>query len=77
MSMAELATAKEQNLPIKILVFNNNCLGLVRQLQHFYCDGRYTAVTMTGESGFCQTSSDAYGIAGYRISQVKEIDSKS
>ena len=35
MTMNELATAKEQGLPIKVLIFNNSCLGLVRQLQHF------------------------------------------
>ncbi|MDD2497488.1 MAG: biosynthetic-type acetolactate synthase large subunit [Desulfitobacteriaceae bacterium] len=73
MSMAELATAKEHNLPVKVLVFNNNCLGLVRQLQHFYCERRYTAVNMTGNPDFVKLA-QAYGVPGYRISNVEEID---
>jgi acetolactate synthase-1/2/3 large subunit len=73
MSMAELASAREQNLPVKILVFNNCCLGLVRQLQHFYYDGRQTAVKLTGNPDFVKLA-DAYGVSGYRISQATEID---
>lgn len=73
MSLPELATAKEQNLPIKIIIMNNSCLGLVRQLQHFYCDCRYSAVDMTGNPDFVKLA-DAYGIPGYRITKADEID---
>lgn len=72
MSMAELATAREQNLPVKVLVFNNSCLGLVRQLQHFYCDGRYTAVHMTGNPDFVKLAA-AYDICGYRITRPDQV----
>ena len=61
MSMAELATAKEQGLPIKVLLFNNHCLGLVRQLQHDYCHGRQMAVAMSGNPDFVKLAA-AYGI---------------
>lgn len=73
MSMNELATAKEQGLSVKILLFNNNCLGLVRQLQHFYCDRRQIAVDMTGNPDFVKLA-QAYDICGYRISHPGEID---
>ncbi len=73
MTMNELATAKEQGLPIKVLVFNNNCLALVRQLQHFYCDKRKMAVEMTGNPDFVKLA-EAYGIDGYRINHASEID---
>ncbi|MGI6686295.1 MAG: biosynthetic-type acetolactate synthase large subunit [Bacillota bacterium] len=73
MSMNELATAKEQGLPIKVLIFNNNCLGLVRQLQHFYCDRREMAVEMTGNPDFVKLA-HAYGIEGFRINHPAEID---
>lgn len=73
MNMNELATAKEQGLPIKILLFNNNCLALVRQLQHFYCDRRQMAVDMTGNPDFVKLA-EAYGICGYRINHLSEID---
>lgn len=73
MSMSELATAREQGLPIIILLFNNHCLGLVRQLQHFYCDRRQMAVDITGSPDFVKLA-EAYGIKGYRISHPREID---
>lgn len=73
MSMAELATAKEHCLPVKILIFNNHCLGLVRQLQHFYCDSCYTAVDMPGNPDFVKLAA-AYDIPGYRITRPEEID---
>jgi len=73
MNMNELATAKEQGLPLKILIFNNNCLALVKQLQHFYCDRREMAVEMTGNPDFVKLA-EAYRIDGYRISHISEID---
>lgn len=44
MGLPELGTAKEQKLPIKILLLNNSSLGLVKQLQDYYCGQRYAAV---------------------------------
>lgn len=44
MCMHELGTILEQELPIKILVFNNNVLGMVRQLQYHYSGQRYSGV---------------------------------
>jgi acetolactate synthase-1/2/3 large subunit len=73
MTMNELATAREQGLPIKVLIFNNSCLGLVRQLQHFYCDQRQMAVDMTGNPDFVKLA-EAYGVKGYRIQHAAEID---
>ena len=43
MGLPELGTAAEQGLPLKILLINNGSLGLVKQLQDYYCDGRRTA----------------------------------
>lgn len=45
---AEIATAVEQGAKIKMLLFNNSTLSLVRQLQHFQCDKRYNGTTFTG-----------------------------
>ena len=44
MNMQELGTAAEHKLPLKIIILNNQRLGMVRQLQEFYCDKRYFAV---------------------------------
>jgi len=44
MGMPELGTALEQNLPLKIMILNNQTLGMVKQLQDHYCEGRYSSV---------------------------------
>ncbi len=72
MHMAEMGTAMERNLPIKILLFNNNCLGLVRQLQHFYCEKRYNAIDFTCNPDFMQFAK-CYGAASYRITTKEEV----
>ncbi len=46
MTMQELGTMMEQELPVKILILNNQSLGMVRQLQEFYCEGRYIAIQL-------------------------------
>lgn len=43
MNMQELQTIRRENLPIKIIILNNNCLGLIRKLQEKLFDGRYCA----------------------------------
>ncbi|GFN22011.1 biosynthetic-type acetolactate synthase large subunit [Thermanaeromonas sp. C210] len=72
MSMAELGTAVEQNLPIKILLFNNQSLAMVRQLQHFYYEGKYTAVRFSGNPDFVGLAR-CYGAEGLRITKQEEV----
>lgn len=71
MHMAEMATAMEHNLPIKILLFNNDCLGLVRQLQYFYSEKRYCGIDFTCNPDFVQFAK-CYNAAGYRITNKDE-----
>jgi len=72
MHMAELGTAMENELPIKILLFNNSNLGMVRQLQHFYSGQRYFGVDFTRNPDFLKLA-EAYGAAAYRINRFEEI----
>ncbi|MBS3968692.1 MAG: acetolactate synthase large subunit, partial [Clostridia bacterium] len=74
MHMAEMGTAMEHNLPIKILLFNNSCLGLVRQLQYFYCEKKYSAIDFSCNPDFMQFAR-CYGAAGYRITCMEEARS--
>lgn len=74
MHMAELATATENNLPIKILLFNNSYLGLVKQLQHFFVEGRYSGVEFTGNPDFMQLISAYRNACGYRITKPEEVE---
>ncbi len=69
MNLPEMATIRDQNLDIKILLFNNGCLGLVRQLEHFYCGRAYYAVDLPGNPDFLQIAL-AYGFKAYRIEKA-------
>jgi acetolactate synthase I/II/III large subunit len=72
MTMQELGTMMEQELPVKILVLNNRSLGMVRQLQEFYCEGRYMAVNFKFHPDFMQLAK-AYGIPGYTLQTEEDV----
>ncbi|MCG0278304.1 MAG: biosynthetic-type acetolactate synthase large subunit [Thermanaeromonas sp.] len=72
MGMAELGTAMEHELPIKILLFNNQSLAMVRQLQHFYYEAKYTAVHFHGNPDFVRLA-EAYGAVGLRVTRQEEV----
>ena len=48
MSMMELATMKQFDIPVKIIVLKNNYLGMVRQYQHFTYKDNYSVVDLSG-----------------------------
>lgn len=48
MSMMELATMRQFDVPVKIIVLKNNYLGMVRQYQHFTYEDRYSVVDLSG-----------------------------
>ncbi len=73
MTMQELATAVDQKLPLKIFVINNHALGMVRQLQEFYCEGRYMAVHFDFVPDFAMLAK-AYGMEGYTITDEEEFE---
>ena len=73
MGMYELGTIMEQNLPVKILLFNNQTLGMVRQLQYHYVGKRYSNVLFGCDIDFSKIF-EAYGFKTYRIHTEDEID---
>lgn len=73
MNFAELATAVEQNLPVKIILFNNGGLALVRQLQEFYCKKRYHQVHFTYVPDFTKLAA-SYGIEGMKITKLADLE---
>ncbi len=48
MSMMELATLRQHDIPVKIIVMKNNYLGMVRQYQHFTYKDHYSVVDLSG-----------------------------
>ncbi|MFZ7946322.1 biosynthetic-type acetolactate synthase large subunit [Neobacillus sp. 19] len=70
MNLQELMTAVKYQLPIKIIILNNGYLGMVRQWQELFYNGRYSSVKMSSPN-FAQLA-EAYGVAGYRAGSEEE-----
>jgi acetolactate synthase-1/2/3 large subunit len=79
MTNQELATCTINNIPIKVAVINNSSLGMVRQWQTLFYDGRYSNTDLnTGHDtvrvpDFVKLA-DAYGALGIRVTKEEEID---
>ncbi len=73
MSVNELATAKANDANIKVLLFNNSVLGMVRQLQYFNNDGNYYGIDLEGNPDFIKLA-EAYDMAAYRVTKKEEVD---
>lgn len=73
MNMQELATSITYNLPVKIVLFNNCCLGMVKQYQEFFYGNRLSQVELKGPD-FIQLAK-AYNIAGVRIDKKEQVAS--
>jgi acetolactate synthase-1/2/3 large subunit len=65
MNMQEMATMVQENIPVKMAVFNNGYLGMVRQWQQFFHGRRYSA-TPIWSPDYVRLA-EAYGIHGRRI----------
>jgi acetolactate synthase-1/2/3 large subunit len=66
MNAQELATCAENQIPIKVFIMNNGYLGMVRQWQELFWDGRYSHVD-TGEFPDFVKLAEAYGATGMRF----------
>lgn len=78
MNLQELATVKQNNLPIKIFIFNNNGYLLIRHTQKTHMGGRFMGESP--ETGLFIPDSiklaEVYGIKGVRINNVQELNKK-
>jgi acetolactate synthase-1/2/3 large subunit len=72
MCIQELATVRQYDLPVKIFIMNNGCLGMVRQWQEFFCDRRYSQTCFEFNPDFC-TVAEGYGIENFRVVKPKEV----
>ena len=75
MGVPELGTALEQGLPLKILIMNNQTLGMVKQLQDHYCEGRHAAVHFRKNPDF-NLIAKAYGALSLTVCQREELEEK-
>ena len=73
-NIQELQTIKRNNLPIKIVVLNNHCLGMIRQFQDSYFDSCYQATVWGYDTPDFVKVARAYGIESYSIAKQEEIE---
>ncbi|MCR4657831.1 MAG: biosynthetic-type acetolactate synthase large subunit [Lachnospiraceae bacterium] len=73
MSMMELATMQQHKLPVKIIIFNNGYLGLVREYQFYTYNANYSVVDLSGSPDFCRLAS-AYDIPCIKAENMEGID---
>lgn len=72
MNIQELATVVQEKLPIKIAILNNGYLGMVRQWQQLFFEGRYSGTPLLGPD-FAQVAA-AYGIPGLTVREKSEVE---
>ena len=73
MNIQEMATAVQYGLPVKIVILDNQYLGMVRQWQELYYDRCYACTGMEVAPDFVKLA-DAYGAVGLRTSKPDEVE---
>ncbi|QJC29494.1 acetolactate synthase 2 catalytic subunit [Enterobacteriaceae endosymbiont of Plateumaris pusilla] len=73
MNIQELSTIKRKKLPIKIILLDNNRLGMVKQWQQLFFSKRYSETILWDNPDFLLLAS-AFGISGESINNISQID---
>ncbi|MBF0604545.1 MAG: biosynthetic-type acetolactate synthase large subunit [Nitrospirae bacterium] len=74
MNIQELATCHQYRIPIKIAILNNSYLGMVRQWQQIFYEGRYShSLLSSGGPDFVKLA-EAYGAVGLRATRPEEVE---
>nr|VFK70925.1 MAG: Thiamine pyrophosphate enzyme, C-terminal TPP binding domain [Candidatus Kentron sp. UNK] len=73
MCIQELSTARQYDLPIKIISLNNRYLGMIRQWQEFFYDNRYSQSYLESLPNFPKLV-ESYGHVGMRIEKPSEVE---
>ena len=73
MTIQELGVLMQHKLPVKVIILNNQFLGMVRQWQELYFDKRYAATEMNNPN--FGMIADGYGIANHQVTDREELAS--
>lgn len=73
MSMMELATMRQHNIPVKIIVLKNNYLGMVREYQHYTYKDNYSVVDLSGSPDLEKLAA-AYDLPFLRLTSMENCD---
>ncbi len=69
----ELATCKQFDLPIKVMLLNNGYMGMVRQWQELFYDGRYAHSYVDALPDFVRLA-ESYGHVGLRVERPEDLE---
>jgi acetolactate synthase-1/2/3 large subunit len=72
MNMQEIATMVQEQIPVKMAIFNNGYLGMVRQWQQFFHGRRYSATPIWSPD--YTKLAEAYGVPGWRVERADQVD---
>lgn len=73
MNLQELATLRRYDLPVKIVLFDNRALGMVRQWQELFHSRRYSEVDLSDNPDFVQVA-ESMRIPAIRVEQQKDVE---
>jgi acetolactate synthase-1/2/3 large subunit len=73
MNIQEMATLVQNRLPVKIVILNNNFLGMVRQWQELFFDKRYSQTCLELPIDFIKLA-EAYGAKGFQATKAEEVE---
>jgi len=73
MNLQELATLVQNRLPVKIVILNNNFLGMVRQWQELFFDKRYSQTCLELPIDFVKLA-EAFGAKGFQATKPDEVE---
>ena len=72
MTIQELATIVQDDIPVKAVILNNGYLGMVRQWQEMFFDNRYSAIELANPD-FVGVA-EAFGLKGRRVAERAGLD---
>lgn len=72
MNCQEMATAANNDIPVKIIVMNNQVLGMVNQWQRMFYEERYSHTCLKGHTDFVKLA-EAMGVTGLRVTKPSEL----
>ena len=74
MNLNELTTMASYNLPVVVIVMNNQVLGMVRQWQKLFYGNRFSHTDPNRKTDFVKLA-EAFGVTGMRITRADEVSS--
>jgi len=72
MTLQELGVCSQHNVAVKILLLDNEHLGMVRQWQELFFERRYSSVELTNPN-FCMIS-EGFGVKAHKVTDSSEIE---